>query len=61
MEGFVEARVLNVKAMLSARNLDEDPELSPGDMLYVPQNRISKIKKYLPVSSLNTFFSPTQF
>jgi polysaccharide biosynthesis/export protein len=61
MEGFVEARVLNVKAMLSARNLDEDPELSPGDMLYVPQNRISKIKKYLPVSSLSTFFSPTQF
>lgn len=60
-DGLVEARVLNVKAMLASRDLEEDVELKPGDMLYVPQNRISKIKKYLPVASLSTFFSPTQF
>jgi len=60
-DGIFEAHVLNVKAMLSFRNLDEDLELKPGDMLYVPQNRISKIKKYLPASSLSTFLSPTQF
>jgi hypothetical protein len=53
--------VLNVKAMLASRNLDEDVGLRPGDMLYVPQNRISKIKKFLPVASLSTFFSPGQF
>jgi protein involved in polysaccharide export with SLBB domain len=60
-DGVFEAHVLNVKAMLSSRNLDEDLELKPGDMLYVPQNRISKIRKYLPASSLSTFFSPAQF
>jgi len=60
-DGVFEAHVLNIKAMLSSRNLDEDLDLKPGDMLYVPQNRISKIKKYLPASSLSTFFSPAQF
>jgi len=59
--GVVEAHVLNVKVMLASRNLEEDFELKPGDMLFVPQNRISKIRKFLPVSSLSTFFTPTQF
>lgn len=60
-DGVVEARVLNLKSMLASRDLDEDVELKPGDMLYVPQNRISKIKKFLPVASLSTFFTPAQF
>jgi len=60
-DGIVEAHVLNVKAMLASRNLEEDIELKPGDMLFVPQNRISKIRKFLPVSSLSTFFTPAQF
>ena len=60
-EDFVESRVLNVKAMLASRKLDEDADLRPGDMLFIPQNRISKIKKFLPVASLSTFFTPAQF
>ncbi len=56
-----EARVLNVKQMLKARNLAEDFHLRTGDMLYVPQNTISKIRRYLPTSSLSTYVSPTQF
>ena len=60
-DGVVEAHVLNVKAMLASRNLEEDMELKPGDMLFVPQNRISKIRKFLPASSLSTFFTPAQF
>jgi len=59
--GVVETHVLNLKAMLASRNLEEDPELKPGDMLSVPQNRISKIRKFLPASSLSTFFTPAQF
>lgn len=60
-DGIVESHVLNIKAMLASRNLEEDIELKPGDMLFVPQNRISKIRHYLPTSSLSTFFTPTQF
>ena len=60
-DGVVESHVLNIKAMLAARNLEEDIELKPGDMLFVPQNRISKIRRYFPTSSLSTFFTPAQF
>jgi polysaccharide export outer membrane protein len=59
--GIVESHVLNIKAMLASRNLDEDMELEPGDMLFVPQNRISKIRRYLPTSSLSSYITPTQF
>jgi polysaccharide export outer membrane protein len=60
-DGVVETHVFNIKTMLAARNLDEDVDLKAGDMLFVPQNRISKIKKFLPVSSLSAFLSPAQF
>jgi len=60
-DGVVESHLLNVKTMLASRNLEEDLELKPGDMLFVPQNRISKIRKFLPVANLSTFFTPAQF
>ena len=58
---MVEAKVFNVKQMLASRNLQEDPHLLPGDMLFVPQNKISKIQRYLPTPGLGAFFNPTQF
>lgn len=61
LDGVVEAHVLNLKAMLASRDLAEDMELKPGDMLFVPQNRISKIKRYLPTATLGTLFSPAHF
>lgn len=35
---------LNVKAMMKHTDLSEDVELKPGDMLFVPQNTMSKLK-----------------
>ena len=60
-DDLVESRLLDVKAMLESRNLAEDIHLRPGDFLFVPQNLISKIKQYLPTSSLSMYASPTQF
>jgi polysaccharide export outer membrane protein len=54
----VETHVFDVKKMLVSKNLEEDPQLLPGDMVYVPQNVISKIRKYLPTSSLGLYASP---
>lgn len=54
-EDTVEAKLLNIKSMLSNRDLREDVHLRPGDMLFVPQNMISKIRRYLPVSSLGMY------
>jgi polysaccharide export outer membrane protein len=60
-DDLVESRLLDVKAMLKSRSLGEDIHLRPGDLLFVPQNLISKVKQYLPTSSLSMYASPTQF
>jgi hypothetical protein len=30
-------------------------------LLFIPQNRVSKVRQFLPASSLNTYLNPTQF
>jgi len=60
-EGTVEARVFNVKQMLNSRNLQEDPHLSPGDMVYVPQSKWSKVRRYLPTASMGMYANPNPF
>ena len=52
---WTEAKIINVKKMLNSRDLQEDPELQPGDMLYVPKNALSKIKPFLPTSSVGCY------
>jgi polysaccharide export outer membrane protein len=56
--GVFEAKLLNVKQLLASRNLSEDIYLQPGDMLYVPQSMISKIRKYVPSSSVGAYYNP---
>jgi polysaccharide export outer membrane protein len=58
---MVEARVFNVKEMLGSRDLQEDPHLLPGDLVFVPQNTISKIRRYLPTTSVGTYLTPNPF
>jgi len=47
-DDWVSARVINVKKMLSAGNLAEDMHIEPGDMVFIPKNRLSKVQPYLP-------------
>lgn len=56
--GGYEAKLLNVKKLLATRNLSEDVQLQPGDMLYVPQNALSKIRPFLPTSSMGAYYNP---
>jgi polysaccharide export outer membrane protein len=60
-DDLVESRLLDVKAMMKSRTLAEDIHLRTGDFLFVPQNQISKIKQFLPTSSMSMYASPTQF
>ena len=55
---WTEAKIINVKKMLKSGNLQEDPELKPGDMLYIPKNAFSKIKPFLPTTSAGVFANP---
>ena len=52
---WTEAKIIDVKQMLNAKNLQEDPDLQPGDMLFVPKNTISKIKPFLPTTSVGAY------
>jgi polysaccharide biosynthesis/export protein len=56
--GGFEAKLVNVKKLMATHDMSEDIRLQPGDMLYVPQNALSKIKPFLPTSSLSAFLGP---
>ena len=49
---WVNVRKVNVKKLLASGNLSEDRFLRPGDMLFIPKNRISKIRQWLPTTNL---------
>jgi polysaccharide export outer membrane protein len=60
-DNLVEARVFNLKQMLKEKSLGEAPLLRPGDLVFVPQNSISKIERFLSKPSLSMYVSSTQF
>lgn len=56
-----EARIINAKQLLASRDLSEDMHLRPGDMLYVPQNSISKIERFMKAANVGMYFNPLGF
>jgi polysaccharide export outer membrane protein len=56
-----ESHLLDIKSMLNSRQLREDMHLRSGDLLFVPQNMISKIRQFLPASNLSLYSTPGQF
>jgi len=60
-DDLVEARVFNLKKMLKEKRLGEASQLRPGDLVFVPQNSISKIERFLSKPSLSMYVSSTQF
>jgi polysaccharide export outer membrane protein len=52
----------NINDLMKGKNLNEDPTLSPGDMIIVPEKFITKFRKYVPYgigTSVST--SPTYY
>lgn len=60
-DDLMEARLLNLKKMMKQPSLKEDAHLRPGDMIFVPQNEISKIAQFFTKPSASLYMSPTQF
>lgn len=60
-DDLVETRVLNLKQMLKQRRLKEDARLAPGDMIFVPQNTISKIDKFITRPAVSMYMNSSQF
>lgn len=60
-DDLVETRLLNLKKMLKESSLKEDAHLRSGDMVFVPQNTISKIARFLSKPSVSMYMNPGQF
>ena len=48
--GWVEVKKLNLKDILHGKNVNEDAQMSSGDMLFVPEKFIVNFRKYVPYS-----------
>jgi polysaccharide biosynthesis/export protein len=54
--GMYETKVIDVKQMLAAKAGEQEMyPIKPGDIIYVPQNKMSKIQKYIPTASVSVF------
>jgi polysaccharide export outer membrane protein len=58
---IVESHLVDVKSLMKSRNLSEDIHLMPGDFVFVPQNTLSKIKRFLPTSDMSLYSVPAKF
>ena len=61
MNEWMEVKKLDVKSMLKKGDLHEDVHLRPGDMLFVPKNKLSKVSGFLPRASVGALFNPLHF
>ena len=55
-DDWFEVTPLNLKRILQGHDVNEDAEIHPGDMLFVPQNFVSKIKKFIPSTGVGTYY-----
>ena len=55
--GWVEAKEMKLKDFLHGKNIQEDIDIRPGDMIFVPEKTITKIRKYIPYSVGTSFYS----
>jgi polysaccharide export outer membrane protein len=58
---WAEVREIKLKDILHGKNISEDVHLRPGDMIYVPENKITKFRRYVPYSLALTPPVPTTF
>jgi polysaccharide biosynthesis/export protein len=57
-QDWYEVKQLDLKRILHGKDLSEDVEIRPGDTIHVPQNTISKVKRYIPVVTAGTYYQP---
>jgi polysaccharide biosynthesis/export protein len=47
-DGWVEAKELKLADFLHGKNVTEDVSMRSGDMIFVPEKTITKVRKYIP-------------
>jgi polysaccharide export outer membrane protein len=55
---LAKTEVLNLKAATSRKATEPLVDLRAGDMLFVPQNRVSKIERFVKWANVGLYFNP---
>jgi len=55
---IAEVKLLNLKIIRRTRDLENDLTLQPGDMVFVPRDKISKIERFMRLASVAAFMAP---
>jgi polysaccharide biosynthesis/export protein len=55
-----EVRILNLKNLHRTSDLERDVQLQPGDMLYVPRNKVQNLSRYVKLFDIGAYFNPLQ-
>ena len=53
-----ETKILDLKRIMNAPAMEEDPALKPGDALFIPQNRVSKIERFVKWGNFGVYWNP---
>lgn len=53
-----ETKILNLKRIMDSGQLQEDVTLRTGDLLLIPQNKVSKVERFIKWSSVGVFWNP---
>jgi len=56
--GWMEVTRYNLKDFLNGKNVNEDAEVKPGDMIFIPEKAITNFRKYVPYS-FGVYANPT--
>lgn len=56
--GWVEVKKLSLKDILNGKNVNEDIQMQPGDMVFVPEKFIVNFRKYVPYTA-GLFLNPS--
>ena len=57
-DSIAEVKILHLSNIHKTAQLEKDMALQPGDMILVPQDRISKIEHYLQVANVGMYMNP---
>jgi protein involved in polysaccharide export with SLBB domain len=58
--GWMEVKKLSLKDLLNGKNVNEDIQMQPGDMVFVPEKFIAHFRKYVPYTS-GIYANPQSF
>lgn len=55
---MAEVKVLNLKSIRRTGDLENDLTLQPGDMVYVPRDKLSKVERFMRLASVAALIAP---